>query len=759
MSGYIGMPTSYTPVEYIESSGTQYIDTGVLPNQNTGFEIDFTPENPINSSTYGWYLGCNNAITNRLSLNTYPAKSGGELYIGSTAYDPYLTQNVRKHITYKNQVFTDDAGNTYTVSASFSVSVSLYIFNRNDNGTLGGNNPGSMKLYGLKLYDGDTLTRDFIPVLDENNVACLYEKVEEKFYYNKGTGSFAYGTTGQPVSLGDRARKIKKGYVGINNVARKIKRGYVGIPSYYTPIEYIESTGTQYIDTGYTPLAHDKIVVDCIVKSNDAKAYEALFGSRDGSYRYNAYIFFTRFNASNIPTYNRSGAETQGSNMIYNERITLTTQDSVATWTNGTNTYTCTTSGTVEDCVYPLYVFDLNKGSQDGSLSQVKLYSLKIYDGNDNLVRDFIPVLDYSNVACLYEQVEGKFYHNRGAGTFTAGNTTGEPVSLGNKARVCFIGGFPTYKTSFTNDTHKIAPAVTNTDDYFLIAGGQITDGSTPVKTVTAYSQALVASSAADLPTYNSYQTSVYFNGCGIIAGGKTANSGSSRTNNCSAYTNNLTRTALSNIHDLVYEPSSAANSVHFVVSGGCYYNGNSTGICSYDSNFVKTTLTNMSEPRRNATNAAVGDYIVCNGAFLSASTATDFYDNSNVKTTGTNPYGKSTCYPLGLSTKSYAIFFGGSTSESASYAYKDCKAYNQSKVVTSFTLPTAILKAQGFSNGDYAYVGYGSTSYIYDDNLVLQATLATPTISNDTCKQGTTCKDLAMIHQAWSSNAHVFDI
>jgi len=33
--GYVGIPTSYTPVEYIESSGTQYIDTGYKPNNNT----------------------------------------------------------------------------------------------------------------------------------------------------------------------------------------------------------------------------------------------------------------------------------------------------------------------------------------------------------------------------------------------------------------------------------------------------------------------------------------------------------------------------------------------------------------------------------------------------------------------------------------------------------------------------------------------------------------------------------------------------
>ena len=43
------------------------------------------------------------------------------------------------------------------------------------------------------MYDGDTLIRDFIPILDENDVAYLYDKVEKKCYYNAGTGTFSYG--------------------------------------------------------------------------------------------------------------------------------------------------------------------------------------------------------------------------------------------------------------------------------------------------------------------------------------------------------------------------------------------------------------------------------------------------------------------------------------------------------------------------------------------------------------------------------------
>ena len=53
----------------------------------------------------------------------------------------------------------------------------------------------SYKLYNFKIYENDTLIRDFIPVkniLNDNKI-CLYDKVEGKFYYNAGSGEFIAG--------------------------------------------------------------------------------------------------------------------------------------------------------------------------------------------------------------------------------------------------------------------------------------------------------------------------------------------------------------------------------------------------------------------------------------------------------------------------------------------------------------------------------------------------------------------------------------
>ena len=46
-------------------------------------------------------------------------------------------------------------------------------------------------MYYLKIYESNVLVRDFVPALDNNNVVCLYERIEDKFYYNLGSGTFS----------------------------------------------------------------------------------------------------------------------------------------------------------------------------------------------------------------------------------------------------------------------------------------------------------------------------------------------------------------------------------------------------------------------------------------------------------------------------------------------------------------------------------------------------------------------------------------
>ena len=63
------------------------------------------------------------------------------------------------------------------------------------------------------------------------------------------------------------------GKVGVNN-------SDFGLPVGYTELVYIQSTGTQYIDTGFAPNYNTRVVMDVNVQT-PASATLAVFGVRD----------------------------------------------------------------------------------------------------------------------------------------------------------------------------------------------------------------------------------------------------------------------------------------------------------------------------------------------------------------------------------------------------------------------------------------------------------------------------------------------
>lgn len=101
-------------------------------------------------------------------------------------------------VTLRDNIFTfasDSGTQSFTVgnTSSFNSNYSLWIFALNNGGSLFGG--ALMKLYYLKIWDNGVLIRDYIPVkniLNDNKI-CLYDKVENKFYYNAGSGEFIAG--------------------------------------------------------------------------------------------------------------------------------------------------------------------------------------------------------------------------------------------------------------------------------------------------------------------------------------------------------------------------------------------------------------------------------------------------------------------------------------------------------------------------------------------------------------------------------------
>ena len=161
----------YTPLDYITATGTQYIDTGLIVNKSDSYRMVLDTD--LTSSEN--YAGCN----------------------GYMQFQANVGEGTRStiDITYKNITETITVNGTQKSSQSWSsysgANVKLGIFKMGDaNNTWFNGAPQSGKLYSCKIYKDDVLMRDMIPAKDEVGNAGLYDKVEGKFYYNAGAGSF-----------------------------------------------------------------------------------------------------------------------------------------------------------------------------------------------------------------------------------------------------------------------------------------------------------------------------------------------------------------------------------------------------------------------------------------------------------------------------------------------------------------------------------------------------------------------------------------
>ena len=188
-SRQIVLPKMVNYVNFIQSSGTQYIKTGIYPTQNHRVECDIELTSFGLSVLFGHYLSGSNQFA-AICLN------GGatwRAWFGSAATDFSGDCTGRHQITFSKTAMTTSSGSVSYSGTAFTSSIEMYIFGLSSGSSATFEYPASMKLYNFKIYECDTLLRDFWPCYDPDGVACLYDKVEKKYYYNAGTGEFIAG--------------------------------------------------------------------------------------------------------------------------------------------------------------------------------------------------------------------------------------------------------------------------------------------------------------------------------------------------------------------------------------------------------------------------------------------------------------------------------------------------------------------------------------------------------------------------------------
>lgn len=194
-------------VEYIKTDGNgAYIDTLIEGTSNTGYDISMTmDELPYAAgNTVGFIFGARVGNKNK-STALYIYNTGGtgnyergfgwrygnkEVYRG---FNPLWGDYSISNLTSK-RVLVVNGNNITCDSATFSSGYNIYIFGVNNAGSFMANveQVRVLKYHYFKIYNGNTLVRDYIPVR-KGTTGYMYDKVSKQLFGNAGTGSFVLG--------------------------------------------------------------------------------------------------------------------------------------------------------------------------------------------------------------------------------------------------------------------------------------------------------------------------------------------------------------------------------------------------------------------------------------------------------------------------------------------------------------------------------------------------------------------------------------
>ena len=211
------LPDIYQQVEYIESTGTQYIDTGIYTNTTLSkFEIKLNISNK--NVTAGVFGTRNYKSSDKSAINVF-IRSGSlrlDWLSGSSVPEVAITENIDYTISITRGLATiNNINYTNEENTSVDARYPFYIGNLNNAG-IPYETGLSGKIYYSKLYNNNILVFDGVPCYRKSdNVIGMYDLVTNTFFTNAGTGVFLKGsnapTPSAPIeieSVGDKTKNL-----------------------------------------------------------------------------------------------------------------------------------------------------------------------------------------------------------------------------------------------------------------------------------------------------------------------------------------------------------------------------------------------------------------------------------------------------------------------------------------------------------------------------------------------------------------------
>ena len=227
-----GLPVGFTELEYLESSGTQWINTRLYLHGNSRVEFEAMPlkrqytnfffdtrRNTVSTGMFGLTYGYNGAHSNTMRIvygdqyryiDRFKDGSSGVLALGEK-----YSFLIDRGLTYKNgSPVSRYLESTGIQEQSFTSTLPCYLFASEGNGAV---SKFTMRMYSFSVKENDELLLKLIPALRKaDGVAGMFDAVSKTFYTNAGSGVFGYrikrtGETHAPFSLRDPWRVAPSG--------------------------------------------------------------------------------------------------------------------------------------------------------------------------------------------------------------------------------------------------------------------------------------------------------------------------------------------------------------------------------------------------------------------------------------------------------------------------------------------------------------------------------------------------------------------
>ena len=263
-----GMPAGYKRVEWLESTGTQWIGTNVPVNSLSTLQVTFE------ITQWGCVVGATGQRNTQIFADYDYFKIRIEEYSQSWEYSYGKKYSSTLNIPKATGSLDGEVKQISDTALNISPR-SMSVFSR-ANGVY----PMAGKIYIVKTYEEDKPVSYLVPALDPTGAPCMFDMVSRSSYYNSGTGDFLYpGKEEEPATF-SRRRPITYAQLTEHGVRRlyKVPAGYNG-----TKEEYAAEHGfkplveTPQPEEGYwTPRwteTEDEIVLEWVETEPPAEDY------------------------------------------------------------------------------------------------------------------------------------------------------------------------------------------------------------------------------------------------------------------------------------------------------------------------------------------------------------------------------------------------------------------------------------------------------------------------------------------------------